>query len=298
MTNQARADRGRDDANRGLRRCRRGGGPSLDAPPGRGYLTSAVREVRRLSAPRPRAEEAFVAQNGSGFFARLSNLWSGFLNLWVSDLEKDHPEIAYENSINAMIDKYQRLKKATAAIIRRREDIESRLKEREKDLAQVEADLNTAVETDEDELALILINKKNTLDAEVAELSEDLEQARQDADDAKSSLLNVQAEINKLKSEKDRMLAKMASAKARIQVQEQLEGLSVDAEVQALDNVREHIGSLQAEAKLGKELAGEALDGRLKKLRRQTGDVTARRELEELKAKRAAAKAAAAQKTM
>lgn len=239
-----------------------------------------------------------MSQSGSGFFARLSNLWSGFLSLWVSDLEKDHPEIAYENSINAMIDKYSKLKKATAAIIRRREDIESRLKDREKELAQVEADLNTAIESDEDELALILINKKNTLSGEVAELSADLDQARQDAEDAKSSLLNVQAEINKLKSEKDRMLAKMASAKARIQVQDQLEGLSVDAEVKALDNVREHINSLQAEAKLGKELAGESLDGRLKKLRQQTGDVTAKRELDELKAKRAAAKAAAAQKTM
>ncbi len=237
-----------------------------------------------------------MSQSGSGFFTRLSNLWSGFLNLWVSDLEKDHPEIAYENSITAMIDKYSKLKKATAAIIRRREDIEGRLRGREKDLAQVEADLNTAVETDEDELAMVLIGKKNALDAEVAELTADLEQARLDAEDAKSALLNVQAEINKLKSEKDRMLAKMASAKARIQVQDQLEGLSVDAEVKALDNVRQHIDSLQAEAKLGKELAGESLDGRLKKLRQQTGDVTAKRELEQLKAKRAAAKAA--QKTM
>jgi phage shock protein A len=234
----------------------------------------------------------------SGFFARLSNLWSGFLSLWVSDLEKDHPEIAYENSINAMVEKYGQLKRATAAIIRRREDIEVRLSARKKELAQIEADLNTALETEEDELAMILINKKNTLDGEVAELTDELAQARSDADDAKSSLLNVQAEINKLKSEKDRMLAKMASAKARIQVQEQLEGLSVDAEVKALENVREHINNMSAEAKLGRELAGESLEGKLAKLRRQTGDVTARRQLEELKAKRAAAKAAAGQKTM
>ena len=233
----------------------------------------------------------------AGFFTRLSNLWSGFLSLWVSDLEKDHPEIAYENSINAMVEKYGTLKKATAAIIRRREEIESRLSGRAKELAQVEADLNTAVETDEDELALILINKQNALQGEVTELTDELDQARQDADDAKNSLLNVQSEINKLKSEKDRMLAKMASAKARIQVQEQLEGLSVDAEVKALDNVRQHINELSAEAKLNKELSGESLDAKLAKLRRQTGDVTARKQLEELKAKRAAAQAAA-QKTM
>jgi len=232
-----------------------------------------------------------------GFFARLGNLWRGFLSLWVSDLEKEHPEIAYENSINSMIEKYGTLKKATAAIIRRREDVEARLTKQRRELEQVDADLNTAVEQEEDELALILINKKNTLETEIGELSNDLNQARSDAEDAKSSLLNVQAEINKLKTEKDRMLAKMESAKARIKVQEQLEGLSVDAEVAALDNVRQHINQLSAEAKLNKELSGESLEGRLKALRQQTGDVTAKKQLDELKAKRAAAKAAQ-QKTM
>jgi phage shock protein A len=233
---------------------------------------------------------------GSGFFSRLSNLWSGFLSLWISDVEKEHPEIAYENSINSMIGKYTMLKKATAAIIRRREDIEARLGKQKKDLAQVEADLNTAVETNEDELAMVLINKKNALEGEIAELTNDLETAKTDAEDAKSSLLNVQAEINKLKGEKDRMLAKMASAQARIKIQEQLEGLSVDAEVKALDNVRNHISNLSAEAKLGRELAGESLEGRLQKLRRQTGDVTAKKTLDELKAKKLAAKNT--QKTM
>lgn len=233
-----------------------------------------------------------------GFFSRMGNLWRGFLSLWVGDIEKKHPEIAYENSINSMIEKHQALKKATAAIIRRREEMEQRLKDRQGRLEQVEADLGTAVDTGEDDLALILINRKSTLEGEVDELKEDLDQAKQDAEDAKSSLLNIQNEIGKLKTEKDRMLAQMKSAKARLQIQEQLDGLSVDAEVKALDNVRTHIETLSAEAKLGRELRGESLDGRLEKLRIQTGDVTARKQLEELKAKRLAAKASSSQKTM
>lgn len=233
----------------------------------------------------------------SGFFSRLSNLWSGFLSLWVSDLERDHPEVAYESSINSMIEKYQTLKKATSAIMRRREDLSGRLETRQAELAQVDADLETALDTDQDDLALVLITKKEALAAEVGDLSAELDQASSDADDAKASLLNVKAEIDKLRQEKDRMLAKMSSAQARIQIQEQLEGVSVEAEVRALDNVREHINNLSAEAKLNKELAGDSLDGRLSKLRRQTGDVTAKRQLEEMKAKRAAAKANL-QKTM
>ncbi|MCC7384950.1 MAG: PspA/IM30 family protein [Deltaproteobacteria bacterium] len=220
------------------------------------------------------------------------------MSLWISDLEKDHPEIAYENSINSMIEKYTALKKATAAIIRRREDIEGRLRKQAAELEQVSADLNTAVDTNQDELALVLISKKNALEADVAELNGELGQAKNDAEDAKRSLLSVQAEINKLRAEKDRMLAKMESAKARIKVQEQLEGLSVDAEVKALENVRGHINNLAAEAKLGKELAEGSLDGKLAELRRQTGDVTARKQLDELKAKKAAAAASQGAKTM
>jgi phage shock protein A len=222
-----------------------------------------------------------------GFFSRLSNMWSGFLSLWIGDLEKNHPEIAYENSINSMIEKYGTLKKATASIIRRREDIDGRLQTKSKELAQVRADLDTAMDQAQDDLALVLISKKNALESEVSELAAELDQAKQDAQDAKASLLDVQSEIDRLRAEKDRMLAKMESAQARIQVQEQLEGISVDAEVKALENVRHHIDTLAAEADLNKELQGQSLEGRLKQLRLQTGEVSAKKELEDLKAARA-----------
>ena len=190
----------------------------------------------------------------AGFFGRLANLWHGFLSIWISDIEKEHPEIAYENAINSMIEKYSQLKKATAAIIRRREDISERLKKTHSELAQTEADLTVAVETNQDDLAVVLIQKKNQLANEVTDLKAELDTAQKDADSAKSSLMSVQTEIKKLKAEKDNMLAKMESAQARIRIQEQLDGLSVDAEVKALDNVREHIKNTIAEANLGAEL--------------------------------------------
>jgi phage shock protein A len=92
------------------------------------------------------------------------------------------------------------------------------------------------------------------------------------------------------------MLAKMASAQARIRINDQLEGLSVDAEVKALDNVREHIKNTIAQANLGAELKSTDLDQRLSALRSQSGDVTAKQQLAEMKAAAAAKKAS--QKTM
>ena len=231
-----------------------------------------------------------------GFFARLGNLWRGFLSLWISDVEKAHPEIAYENAINSMIEKYSKLKSATAAILRRREDLDERVKKASAELQQTEGELNVAVETNQDDLAVILIQKKNQLTADLAEFRTDAETAKNDADSAKASLIGVQGEIKKLKAERDTMLARMQSAQARIRIQEQLEGLSVDAEVKALDNVREHIKNTIAQANLGAELKSTDLDQRLSALRAQSGDVTAKQQLAEMKAAAAAKKAS--QKTM
>jgi len=233
-----------------------------------------------------------------GFFARLGNLWRGFLSLWISDVEKQHPEIAYENAINSMIAKYTKLKTATAAIIRRREDIDQRNLKAKTELAEVEGQLAAALDTNQDDLAVVLLQKKNELEKELAELQGDLQVAQKDADSAKNSLLTVQAEIKKLKAERDSMLAKMHSAQARIKIQEQLDGLSVDAEVKALDNVRDHIKTTIAEANLGRELSESSLDARLDALRNQAGDVQAKAQLAELKAKRAAQQAAQGQKTL
>ncbi len=233
-----------------------------------------------------------------GVFSRLGNLWKGFLSLWISDIEKDHPEIAYENAINSMVGKYAKLKGATAAIIRRREELDDRYKKAVAEAAQTEAELNTAVETNQDDLAVMLIQKKNQLAAEVTELKTDMETAKSDADSAKASLMTVQTEIKKLKAERDTMLAKMQSAQARLRIQEQLDGLSVDDEVRALDTVRTHIKNTIAEANLSKELSDSSLDARLSALRNQVGDVQAKQELAAIKARKAAQTAQQNQKTM
>lgn len=229
----------------------------------------------------------------NAIFARLSNLWTGFISLWVSDIEKEHPEIAYQNAITSMIQKYTQLKTATGAIIARRQDITARLTTAERELASVSADLETAMATNQDDLAMVLIQKKNALDTTLVELRADAGQATTDADNAKDSLMQVKTEIDKLKAEKDRMLAQMHSAQARIKIQGQLDGLSVDAEVQALGAVRDHIKGQVAQASLGSELHNSDIDVRLSKLRQSSGSVTAKAQLEAMKQARGAAQAAA-----
>jgi phage shock protein A len=231
------------------------------------------------------------------FWGRLGNLWKGFVSLWLEDIEKNQPEIAYEIAVQSMTDKYVTLKRATAAILRRREEIEARLTDEQKELAQISQDLNAAIDSAQDDLGVILVQKKKLLEQSVAELNQSLSQAKDDAEEAKSSLMSVKAEIEKLKAEKDRMLAKFQSAQARLKIQGQLEGLSVDADVKALENVRSHIKNIEAEAKLSHELNQDDLDTKLKALRQSAGTATAKSELEALKAARAA-QAAQVKKSM
>jgi phage shock protein A len=221
--------------------------------------------------------------------SRLWNLWNGFVSLWVTDIEKEHPEIAYQNSIQSMTQKYAKLKEASGRIIARRMDIESRLADSKRQLDTVASQLEAALATSQDDLALVLIGKKNLLDENVSGLEADLAEATKDADEAKTALLEIKGEIDKLKAEKEKMLARFASAKARLQIQESLDGLSVDAEVQALAGVREHIKGKVAEAKLGSELRSSDLDVRLKELNKTAASTSARAQLEAMKKARQAA---------
>jgi len=219
----------------------------------------------------------------NAIMSRLWNLWTGFVALWVTDIEKEHPEIAYQNSIASMTEKYSKLKQASGRIIARRLDLEGRLQTAKAELAQVTTQLNTALATNQDDLAMVLIQKKNALDEDIKGLDADFVEADKDAEEAKASLLDMKGEIDRLKAEKDRMIAKFQSAQARINIQESLDGLSIDAEVQALAGVRDHIKGRVAEAKLGSELRESDLDQRLKTLNRSAGAVTARAQLEQMK---------------
>ena len=214
------------------------------------------------------------------------------MSIWLEDAEKRNPSIAYQNSIDSMTEKFGRLKLASAAVIRRRQELEQRLEQRSTELTAVRNQLQAAIATDQDDLGAILVQKEEQLVLEVDQVTRDLAKAKTDADSAKSALLSVKSEIEGLKAEKDRMLAQFASASARTHISDQLEGLSVDAEIRALDNVRTHIKNKVAEADLNDELKNNDLDVRLAKLQQQGSGVVAQNKFQAMKAAAKAQEAA------
>jgi len=221
-------------------------------------------------------------------FIRIANFFRGVLSLFVSDLEKSNPQVAYENAINAMIEKYERARNAVASIIANRQVAEQRLKKAQAEKEQVDRDLEAAVNTGDEELGTMLIQKQEQLANIVASATADLARLSNQADESKAMLTQFKGEIDRLKTERDEQLARQATAQAQLQVQDQLSGLSVDAEIRALDNVREGINQTVAKAALNNEMAGTDVDARLKKLRQTAGATNASAKFKALQAARAA----------
>lgn len=218
-----------------------------------------------------------------GFFDRLANVWRGFLSLWVSDIEARNPEAVYEAAIDERVKKHRELKKAVSGIVYLRNKLSTELEFKERELKDVMHQLPVAIEDGEDEVALLLIQKKDELTTAIESLSAELKKVSDQAEDAKAGLLQFQGEIEKLKREKEKAIAAKANAEARIEIQETLDGLSTDADVKALDNVREHISKLQAEADIGTELQGDSLDSKLAKIKEKAGNASARAQLAAMK---------------
>ena len=227
-----------------------------------------------------------------GFFSRVANVWKGFLGIFVSDLETNNAEAVYESAIEERIKKHRELKKAVSGIVYLRNKLQTELEEKTAALAEIQPQIPVAVEEGEDEAALVLIQKKDELTQAIAQIQVELEKVSAQAEEAKAGLVSFQGEIEKLKREKHEMLAKKANAEARIQVQETLDGLSTDADIRALENVREGIDKLQAEADVGSEIQGSDLDAKLDEIKDKTATASARSQLEEIKKQMAAKKAA------
>lgn len=225
--------------------------------------------------------------------SRLWNLWNGFLGLWIQKKENEHPEIAYQNSIQSMTEKYAKLKQSAGRVISLRDGLREDVEKANREMTTVAQQLAAAVATEQDDLAVVLIQKKNLLAEQLAALTPELATAESNAETMKSQLLTAQGDIKNLKAEKDRMIGLLQSAEARIQIDSALNGLSLDSEVQALSGVRDHIKGRVAEANLGSELRSTDLDVRLSQLNKTAGTVNARAELAAMKAAQQAASAQA-----
>ena len=137
-----------------------------------------------------------------GLFDRIANVWKGFISLWVSEVEQKNPEAVYEAAIEERVKKHRDLKKAVSGIVYLRNKLTSELEQAEKELGEVQIQIPVAVQEGEDDVALVLIQKKDQLTGKIVQVSAELEKIKVQAEEAKSGLIAFQGEIEKLKREK------------------------------------------------------------------------------------------------
>lgn len=222
------------------------------------------------------------------FFTRLRNLLRGTAAQWLFRREHKNPGAVYEAAIEERAAQYAKLREAAAGVLYMRSKLAAEHETVRRDLARTERELAIAVDRDDDEAALVLIARRDEGGRERDRLASELGDLEVEAEGAKKNLVAFQGEIERLREEKVRMLARLANAKARLRLQETLSGLSPDADVRALEAVREHIHRLVEETRVSRDLGDGDLEKRLGKIRAAEADAAARAQLDELKRARKA----------
>jgi len=216
-------------------------------------------------------------------FARIYNLVRGTVAGWIRGREHRHPEAVYESAIAERTAQYATLRAAAAGVLYLKSKLTKELEQASRELARVRAQLDVAVERDDDVAALALIGRRDALGADVERLTAELAELTAEADAAKQNLVAFQGDIARLRDEKVRMLARLANAKARLRFQETLSGLAPDADIRALEGVREHIERLVEETRINRDLGDGELQRRLDEIRAAEADASRRAQLDELK---------------
>jgi len=181
---------------------------------------------------------------------RFVSLVCGSLGTSLRHAEAHNPEAVYDDAILQRKQHYNHLREAVARFTYLRTRLESELQQQRTDLHLVDQALEKAVLANDDPRALVLICKKRTVSADIAQGEEKLQKLTDQADHAKAGLQEIADNVQQLKSERSEMLARKVHAEARLQVSEVLRqsGRTLPDVDIALEHAREAILQREHEA--------------------------------------------------
>lgn len=217
--------------------------------------------------------------------ARFFGLVRGRLFGSLRAAEERHPRAVYERAIEARLRQYDDLRRAAAGVLYLRNRTDAEIAERRRELTTLVDEIQRTVRRGDDDAALALIGHRHAVEEDLERCRRERVRVGQEAEEAKQSLLRFRDEIRALERERVRSLSMLATASARRRLREAIDGTSLDADLRALDTVREHVAREASSREIDDELEADGVDARLRALRVARGDEAARRELAELRAR-------------
>lgn len=171
-------------------------------------------------------------------------------------LWKEKPSATYERVIQEKLETYSSLREAVAGVLYLRHRLEGDCFERRAEIARIHAEAKNGAEEGDDDRALMLLEHKHRLLAELSETEEYLDQARKDATKATQELAQLRAEIRSLEREKLRTVTTLTAAETRAKLHEAAYGEAAEYARATVAAVRERVAAAREAATLRRAYEG------------------------------------------
>jgi phage shock protein A len=184
------------------------------------------------------------------------------------------PFTAYRDAIASHDARHEELRRAAAGVMFARIKLEGDVLELRAEIARFHADIRAYVRGGNERHALLLIEEKRRLSAELVDRERELSSMKNEADEASAEVMASASTRRNLEREKLRAIATLTVARARKNMAELREREAQPTH--ELEQVREQIARIAGESSLDRELGGDVL---VRELGPGFGDEGARAEL-------------------
>lgn len=213
----------------------------------------------------------------ANIFSRIWSFLTGWLHYQQSQIEATRPEIVYEQVLREQRRKYAKMEEAVAGLVFNRNRLNEDIEKTREELDEVQRMLEQAIRDAQSEDRAVaesameiggaLQQQEEILLQRLAQLTESRDGANQRIEEYQRKLVAFQARIKQLQEEKANAIAQAAVDRETIRLNRELSGMAVDSDSQALNELREKLGRLHAQAMMTEEMRGKSLEDRLQQYR-------------------------------
>jgi phage shock protein A len=218
-----------------------------------------------------------------GIFDRMGRAMGRTADKVVGNVETSNIEAVFVAAVQTGTEQLVEHRGRVAALAARQVRLQQKATATEQALKEVMVSLPAILEEGDDDVAVVLIARKDelthTLERELSELADG--EAQVEA--AKAGLVDAGQRLEALKREREVAVAQAAVADAAIDIHDASTGLSDNPTHRGLASVRDAIGALDRSAADGYVIDGEGVKGRVEALGRKASEASAREQLEALK---------------